>query len=275
VDNEDYGRSYVEEYLGDLQSLEKLTKAIVEGSAAAAKTLVMVNPNGTTRRKTIAESNNLDVVQGNAADVTFLRADKQGDFGVASSTAKEITERLSYAFMLNSAIQRSGERVTAEEIRYMAGELEDALGGIYSVLAQELQLPLVEILMARMIKQKKIPQLPKEVVKPTITTGMEALGRTAELQKLDIFIQTLEQALGKEVVAKYLNVDEYIKRRSNALQITTKGLIRTQEEVKQEEQKLQQQQMAQAAIPNAVNQVGNALQQPQQVAEQAPEQGQQ
>ena len=34
IDGEDYGRGYVEEYLGDLQSLEKLTQAIVEGSAA-------------------------------------------------------------------------------------------------------------------------------------------------------------------------------------------------------------------------------------------------
>ena len=37
IDGEDYGRGYVEEYLGDLISLETLTQAIVEGSAAAAR----------------------------------------------------------------------------------------------------------------------------------------------------------------------------------------------------------------------------------------------
>ena len=37
IDGEDYGRGYVEEYLGDLQSLEALTQAIVEGSAVARK----------------------------------------------------------------------------------------------------------------------------------------------------------------------------------------------------------------------------------------------
>ena len=56
VDGEDYGRSYVEEYLGDLVSLEGLTKAIVEGASASAKTLFMVSPNGTTRAKALAES---------------------------------------------------------------------------------------------------------------------------------------------------------------------------------------------------------------------------
>ncbi|WP_416142518.1 portal protein [Escherichia coli] len=49
--------------------------------------------------------------------------------------------------MPNSAVQRTGERVTAEEIRYVASELEDTLGGVYSILSQELQLPLVRVLL--------------------------------------------------------------------------------------------------------------------------------
>jgi hypothetical protein len=251
VDGEDYGRSYVEEYIGDLKSLEGLSKAIVESAAAASKLLIFVAPNGTTRKKTVAEAPNLAVVEGNAQDVSMLRTDKQGDFRVAMETATTITERLSFAFMLNSAVQRKGERVTAEEIRYMASELEDALGGIYSVLAQELQLPLVTLLMARMQRQGKIPALPKEMVKPTITTGMEALGRTADLQKLDMFLQSLS-ILGTDAVATYLNIDEYIKRRASALQVDIKGLIRTQEEVKKEQQEAQMMQMLQAGVPNAV-----------------------
>jgi hypothetical protein len=160
--------------------------------------------------------------------------------------------------MLNSAVQRKGDRVTAEEIRYMASELEDALGGIYSVLAQELQLPLVSLLMTRMQRQNKIPSLPKGMVKPTITTGMEALGRTADLQKLDLFIQSSGQVLGAEVIAKFLNVDEYFKRRAAALQIDTKNLINTQADVEKKAQQEQMMQMAQSAIPNAVNGMVNA-----------------
>lgn len=269
VDNEDYGRSYVEEYQGDLQSLEGLTKAIVEASAAAAKMLIFVNPNGTTRKRTVAEAQNLAVLEGNASDITLMRTDKQGDFRVAMEVAKEITERLSYAFMLNSAVQRKGERVTAEEIRYMASELEDALGGIYSVLAQELQLPLVSLLMTRMQRQRKIPALPKGMVKPTITTGMEALGRTSELQRLDMFIQSSGQVLGQEVMAKFLSVDEYFKRRASALQIEAKGLIKSQQEVEQAEMQKQTMAMAQAAVPNAVSGMASMAQ----AATQQPTQG--
>jgi hypothetical protein len=261
VDNEDYGRSYVEEYQGDLQSLEGLTKAIVEASAAAAKMLIFVSPNGTTRKRTVAEAPNLAVLEGNASDITMMRSDKQGDFRVAMEVAKEITERLSYAFMLNSAVQRKGDRVTAEEIRYMASELEDALGGIYSVLAQELQLPLVNLLMTRMQRQRKIPALPKGMVKPTITTGMEALGRTSDLQKLDMFVTSSGQVLGQEVMAKFLSVDEYFKRRAAALQIDTKELIKSQAEVEKSEMQKQSMEMAKAAIPNAVSGMANMAQQ--------------
>lgn len=251
VDNEDYGRSYVEEYLGDLKSLEGLTKAIVEAAAAASKMLIFVAPNGTTRKRNVAEAANLAVLEGNASDVTMLRTDKGADFRVAMEVAQGITERLSYAFMLNSAVQRKGERVTAEEIRYMASELEDALGGIYSVLAQELQLPLVSLLMTRMQRQGKIPALPKGMVKPTITTGMEGLGRSADLQRLDMFLQSL-QILGADTLAKFLNVDEYIKRRATALQVDTKGLINSQADVEKKAQQEQMMQMAQAAVPHAV-----------------------
>lgn len=267
LDNEDYGRSYVEEYLGDLTSLEGLTKAIVEGSVASAKTLFFVSPNGTTRKRSVSEAPNLAVLEGNAGDITVMRLEKSGDFRVALETANMIIERLSFAFMLNSAVQRSGERVTAEEIRYVASELEDSLGGIYSTLAQDFQLPFVTLLMNRMQRQGKIPALPKGMVSPTIVTGMEALGRTADLQRLDMFLQSLA-VLGTEAVAQYLNVDEYIKRRASALQVETKGLVRSREEIQQEQQAMMQQQqqaqMMQAAVPNAVKGVADAMnQQPQ------------
>ena len=44
-----YGRGHVESYLGDLKSLEGLSRSILEGSSASAKMLLMVNPSGTTR----------------------------------------------------------------------------------------------------------------------------------------------------------------------------------------------------------------------------------
>lgn len=256
IDGENYGRGYVEEYLGDIKSLEGLSQAIVEGSAAAAKVLFMVNPNGTTSQQTIAEADNGAVVEGTEADVSVLQLNKYNDFRVALETISQINDRLSYAFLLNSAVQRNGDRVTAEEIRYMAGELESALGGIYSILSLEFQLPLVSRIMFAMERKKKLPVLPKGTVKPVIVTGMEALGRGNDLNKLDAFIQPLLQV--PELMAR-INMGDYLTRRGTALGIDMKGLVKSEEEIQQEQQQAQMMAMAQQGIAPAINQAGSMM----------------
>jgi hypothetical protein len=258
IDGEDYGRSYVEEYLGDLISLEGLSKAIVEASAVAAKVVFLLNPNGVTRLKDVREAESGDVITGKADDVTSLQTDKQADMRIAYEAAKTINDRLAMAFLMNSSVQRNAERVTAEEVRFMAAELEDALGGVYSILSQEFQLPLVNRLMDRMTKAKRLPALPKGVVKPAIVTGLEALGRGHDLNKYSMMLTAL-QPLGPEVLAKYMNVGDYISRVTTSLGIDAAGLVKSQDQIMQEEQMAQQAQQMQMmadlagkAAPNVV-----------------------
>lgn len=260
VDGDDYGRGHVEEYIGDIKSLEGLSKAILEGSAVAARVITMVNPNGVTDEDDVTEAENLDVISGQEGDVTFLQVSKFADFQVAKDAADTLSERLGYAFMLNTSIQRNGERVTAEEIRYMAGELEDALGGVYSILSQELQLPFVTRIMHTMQRAKKLPTLPKGTVNPTITTGLEALGRGHDLNKLDLFLRGAIEALGPEAVAAALNAGEYLSRRGASLGIDMNGLIRSQEEQAAQQQQAMMMQLLQQLGPNAINQLGGIAQ---------------
>lgn len=250
IDGEDYGRGFVEEYIGDLRSLEALTRAIVEGSAASSKVLFLVRPNGTTKQSTLAKAPNGAIVQGDASDVTTLQVQKYNDFRVAQETAARITERLSFAFLLNTAVQRNAERVTAEEVRYMAQELETALGGVYSILSQEFQLPLVRLLLARLESTGKMPKMPKDSVKPQIVTGLEALGRGQDLNKLAQFLTYL-QPLGPEIINQNLNVEDYIDRLGASLGIDTGGLVKSPEQKAEEMQAMmqaQQQQMGQEMI---------------------------
>jgi hypothetical protein len=263
VDGEDYGRGYVEEYYGDLVSLEALTKAIVEGSAAAAKILILVNPNGLTEQKTIAEAPNGAVRAGSREDVSVLQLDKFHDFRIAFQTIESITSRLSFAFLLNTAVQRGGERVTAEEIRYMAGELEDAIGGVYSILSQEFQLPLVRQVMNELERAKRIPKLPSGVVKPSITTGLEALGRGHDLNKLDVLFRGVVDTFGQEALSRYANVGDYMTRRGTALGIDMKGLVRSEEEIQEEEAAQQEaaqgQQMTEALTSGGIDVTKQAI----------------
>lgn len=251
IDGEDYGRGHVEEYLGDLSSLEALTEALVSGSAAMARLLLLVKPNGTTRLSDVSGAPNGAVRAGNAEDVTVLQIDKSADFRVTAETATNIETRLSYAFLLNSAVQRDAERVTAEEIRYVAAELDSTMGGLYSILAQEFQLPYASIVRRDMERSKALPKLPAGTVRPIIVTGIEALGRGNDLDKLAQLVNTLTP-LGPTVVAQYVNVPDYISRVATSLGIDTTGLIKTEEEIQQQMQQAQMAQMAQGAMPQMI-----------------------
>ena len=248
IDGEDYGRGYVEEFLGDLISLEGLMKAIVKGSAAAAKVLFFVKPNSVTRASDCNKAASGDFVTGNADDITTLGLDKFADFRVALETIDRIEKRLGQAFMLSASAQRDAERVTAEEVRYVARELDDALGGIYSILAQEFQLPLIKRIMVDMTSLGKLPELPEALINPVIVTGMDALGRTADLAKLDNLVKDIF-ALSPELANQYVDISNYIKRRGAYLRIDTDGLINSQEKIDQANQQAQMEQMMQQVGP--------------------------
>ena len=74
---------------------------------------------------------------------------------------------------------------------------------------------------------------------------MEALGRQSDRLKLLQFISDLAGTLGSDILAKYINLDDCIKKFAVANQIDTSGLIKTTEQIQQDEQQAQQQQMSQ------------------------------
>ncbi len=275
TDTEEYGRSYVEQYYGDLLALESLYQAVLEGSAAAAKILFLVNPNGTTRPRTLASAANGAIVQGNAQDVTVIQSQKGQDLQIASATIDRIEGRLQFAFMLNTAIQRPGERVTAEEIRYMSQELEASIGGLYSILTQELQLPLVRRLMHILNKQRKLPAFPNSsngepLVSPKPVTGLEAIGRGDDRNKLIEFITAAQNTLGPEVMMQYINVDEALRRLAASGSIDTTNLVKTKEQLQQEaeaaaqaqQQSMEQQQLMDMMKSPAAAQIAKNYTQP-------------
>lgn len=256
MDGEHYSRSYVEEYLGDLKTLEGLSKAIAEMSAIAATVIYLVRPNGVTQVSKLTKAKNGGFVAGNPEDVSCLQLDKRQDMQIAKATSDVIESRLSYAFLLNSAVQRSGERVTAEEIRYVANELEDTLGGIYSILSQELQLPVANTLINILTKRGDLQDVPKDIVSLSITTGMEAIGRGHDQMKISTFMQGISQIPDAAAVVNWEGV---ARAWANSCNLDTTGLIKTAEQIQQEQQQAMMAQMAQAAIPNATKGVADSI----------------
>lgn len=255
VDGEDYGRGYAEEYLGDLISLEKNTQSIVEFSAAAARILFMVKPGGMTDPDDIAEAASGDTVEGQESDVSVLALDKFADFRITNEVTERMERRLEQAFLLLTGIQRSGERVTAEEIRRLANELEQALGGVYSLLAEEFQTPLIRRIILNMKKQQRLPDLPEKLVNLKVVTGLAAIGRNDELIRQDIFIRGIQEFAGPEAVADYIELAPLFKSRAAALNLPIK--VRSQRDVDEIQAKRAQAAAQQAAAGPGMTAMGN------------------
>ena len=248
VDGMDYGRGHCEAFLGDLKSLEGLTRAILEGSSASAKMLFLCSPSGTTRASAIAKAPNGAIIEGQAGDVSVLQANKFADFRIAFETMNRIETRLQFAFLLNSSVQRQAERVTATEVQLVANELQDALGGVYGILTTEFQLPYINAKLSMLREQKLLPDLPKEIVRPKIIVGLEALGRASDRLRLLQFMSDLAGTLGADVLGRHINLDDAIKKFAIANGIDTQGLLKSQEQIQQEQQQQMQQQFAQQAL---------------------------
>jgi len=242
VDGEPYGRGRVEEFMGDLKSLEALSQAITEGSAAAAKVVFVVSPSSTTKPQTLAAAGNGAIVQGRPDDIGVVQVGKQADFATAYQMMQTLEKRLSEAFLILSV--RQSERTTAEEVRMTQMELEQQLGGLFSVLTTEFLVPYLNRKLNVFQKTGEIPRLPKGIVQPTIVAGVNALGRGQDRESLGQFLTTISQTMGPEATQQFINPEEVIKRLAVAQGIDILNLVRGMQEVQGERQQAVQQEQA-------------------------------
>ena len=263
VDGESYGRGLVEDYFADISYLDTISLAMKEASLAGAKLIMLVNPNGQTQIRKLASAKNGDYVAGKADDVTPLQANKYYDLQTAQVTADKIEKRLNRIFIMKAAIQRDGERVTAEEIRQLAGDLEEALGNHYSLMAKEFQLAYVKLVYFHLKKKRKLPDLLQDkTINLTITTGLEALGKTSDLNKLVTFFDMMGKlAQSAQVIGA--KIEPIAQAVASSLNLDVTGFLYTEEEKAQMQQQQQEAELMNRTAPNVVNKLGEAMLQQQ------------
>lgn len=258
IPGESYGRGHVEDYLGDLYTLDRLSKSILEAAAASSKIVFLLNPKSTISLKRLTQARSGDVIEGEPGDITALQLNKFPDLQVAFSMASNIQERLTFAFLLNRAVQRQAERVTAEEIRFVSQELEDTLGGVFSMLAEELQIPLVKKYLFKLKELGVIDQnIPNEALSPTIVTGIQALGRMHDLSKIQNFIANTVNILGPEVLLRSIDPSKLILKIAAATGVNVDDILKSEEDIQQEEVNERLAQLSQQVTPEIVKQLGN------------------
>ena len=252
INNEDYGRGLVEQYIGDLRSLEGLTQTIVEGSGIAAQFIFGLRAGSTLNLEDLNNAQNGEFVMGDLEkEVSVLQVNKGPDLQVPMAMISEIESRLSKAFLMVGGNIRDSERTTAVEVRATVSELESVLGGVYTVLATELQKPLITLI---------LNELAPKVLKITdvsITTGISAISRERDFQNLNTMVQAITQ-FGPEAMATYLNMGEYFSQVASSLGMDSSKIVKSDEQV-QQEQALQAKAQQEAVDAQMAKEHGNQV----------------
>lgn len=256
VRGQDYGNGLVEEYGGDFHVISSLSEANVNLAAIASDIKILVNPMGQTDVDTLNNSEAGTYVYGLPTDVAYLQMEKLNELQFVNTFLDKYERRVSSAFMLNTQVTRDAERVTAEEIRMNVNELEASLGGVYSHLAERMQ-----VHAARKLLTLVDPELAS--MQPVILTGVASLTRNNEHEQMLLFMQDLGVlAQVPEPLIPFLKYDQIATMLAANRGIEYGSLLKTQDEV-EAEQAAEQQAQQEAAMGEAVaqgvgEQVGSA-----------------
>lgn len=182
VTGETYGRGLIEDYAGDFAKLSELSEALALYEIEACRVLHLAAPGSGADVDSMAQEESGAWVSAKPGDVAVYEAGDYNKIQALSADLERIFQRLSPSF-LYVVNQRQAERVTAEEIRQNAQEAEAALGGVYSSIADSLHIPLAHILCWE-VNPDFIQELLSGGLTLSVLTGVAALGRTADIDKL-------------------------------------------------------------------------------------------
>jgi hypothetical protein len=248
---DDYGTGLVEDYEADFQSLTMLSEAAVQGAILASEFRWLVNPAGQTSVEDFTASPNGAAIPGQKGDIELINAGVEGVLSTNQALQSTYINRIGAGFLLQTVVTRNAERVTAQEIRMNAEELEGGLGGGYSRIAADVQVPVAYWVMA--LTGRDI--IGKDI-EPVIITGLAALSRTGDRDRLLEFGQNLAAVLSlPPQILDRLKLSAWISDLASAGGLDPTTYVLTEEEYNQMQQAAAQQALA---MQNAQMQVENA-----------------
>lgn len=240
ADESDYGTGLVEDYAGDFSALSTLSRAQIESAILASEFRWLVNPGGMTKPEDLQNSENGAALPGMKDDIQLVQAGKVGELQVIQNIAGDYIQRIGRGFLLGSAVTRDAERVTAEEIRLQAQELETSLGGGYSRLAVDFQKP-----MAFWLTDEIGLSLKGSKIKPIVITGLDALSRNGDIEALKMYLSDLAAVSTlPPMLQNMLRLRSIATKLAAGRGIASSEVLLSDEEIAANNQQQQQQQQA-------------------------------
>lgn len=274
-DNSAYAEGLISHLFGTLVRLDGTTQSTSIGYAAAMRLLYLIDPAASFTPDRLKKAKRMDCFYGRADHISVVQGGKHQDLAASKVYEESLKNDLQMRFSMPIALQRSGERVTATEIQILSNQLESVSAGFFSLFASECQIPLVNRLLHLGKKQgmptlDQIEEFKDENGEPLIQikpiTGLAALQRNDDLQRLMQFVQILQQ-LPQETIPTFLNMSELIQRISTALGVNVNNLVYSDEQIaernaqaaqmEQEQQsqvmEMEQQKQDQSMVQSALN----------------------
>lgn len=258
VSGEDYGTSLVEDAFGDIRSLDGLSAGLIDGVALNSEYRWGVNPAGITEIDDLRQSTNGDWVPAVDGDVFPMNFQHAAQVEATLRAVTFMRQSLGRRFLMNSAAQPTGERVTARQVTIIAQELEQALGGVLSMVNRDIMIPLIKRAVWQ-LSQEKNGVFPKEfgefikdrdsLLKLRVRTGLELLQREAEQEKLDQLIERIARL--PQQAQDVFRWDGIARRMVKNIGIEPTGIVKTAEEISAEAEARMQQQQALMAQESA------------------------
>lgn len=258
-DGEHYGRGLVENFSGDFARLSALSHNVAMYEVDSMTALRLVSPAATNNLDEYVNARIGDYVPGNDANGPTLTSFDPGDYNkinAVNQSIAAISQRLAQAFMYGG-MQRDSERTTATEVSLVAKEADQALGGAYSQLAQTLQAPLAYLTMSE-LGDDITSGLIGEHFKPAIVTGVQALARSADTQKLLELAQLAQTIPILTQVDTTLDPGKILSRIASNAGVSLDDFRKSPQQLQQEAQAAAQQAQAQSAASTAL--INNAQQ---------------
>ena len=236
---ENYGRGLVEDYAGSFHVIDNITNFQLKMAAKAADIKIFVDPASGVDIEELNSAESGTYVAGRPQDVQQGQTGMAQDLQYMEAIIQIHKRQISSAFLYMKGGTRDAERVTAEEIREDAAELEIAHGGVYSRFASEWQQKVARE------ATRAVGEDMGDVVEPQILTGMDSISRVGEMQAVHQFVNDLAilNNLPEEARA-VLDLKRYAEYSALNRGVEESAFVKSDEQL-QAEQQAQQEQMQQ------------------------------
>lgn len=240
-----YGVSLAEDYANDFVVHDSVCESMADGAVLASQFRWACNPTGITDPVDVENSRNGAVIPAAKEDLNLIFANIGQQLATVQGVEEMYARRLGRGFLMNTAVTRNAERVTVEEMRIQANELEQGLGGVYSRLAIDMQGPI-----GRWALRRAKINIRGTAIEPTIITGLDALSRSADLERMMGFLQDLSNLASiPEDIRMRLNETTIMAEMAAGRGVDRGKFIATEEVYAQRvQQRAEQQAQQQAAV---------------------------